>query len=100
MSVQFNVVVLIDTYDCMLELGRHLLCGCRFRQINLNLRLVFYKRRRNDKENQKDDQNIDQRNDNDGGDSEFAEEQGQKLGCAPRFTHRAWAAAPIAAAVI
>src|SRR5207237_772421 len=100
MSVQFNVVVLIDTYDCMLQLGRHLLRGGGFRQIDLNLRLVFFKRRRNDKENQKDDQNIDQRNDNDGGRSAFADDEVHNVGCTARFTPLASASAPIPAAEI
>ncbi len=52
-------MIYVQDDDCVLELGRHLLRCCGFRQINLNLRLVLFKRRRNDKENQKNDQNID-----------------------------------------
>src|SRR5947207_404190 len=84
----------------MLELGRQLLRGCGFRQINLNLRLVFFKRRRNDKENEKDDQNIDQRNDNDRGRSAFADDEVHSVKATARFTRLGSALVPLSAAEI
>src|SRR5438105_15690316 len=79
-------VLMIDTLELMLELGRPLGLGFRFLQIDLNYRLILFECRRDDKEDEQDDENIDQRNNNDGGCPAFADDKVHGLRCADYTT--------------
>ena len=47
--------------------GRRFRRGLRFRQIDLNFRLIFFESGRDDEKDEQDRQDIDERNDDDGG---------------------------------
>ena len=88
-SVQFNLVILIDTHNRVLEFTGAFFRRFGFRQINLHLRLVFLKRRRDDKKDQQDNENIDERDDNNQRRPPFSHCEVHVLKCAARFTRAA-----------
>ncbi len=67
LAVEPDFVVLAHAHDGVLELSCRVGRRFRFRKIDLNFRLIFFESGRDDEENQKNRQDIDERNDDDGG---------------------------------
>src|SRR6266498_2760595 len=81
-----GTMTLINAEGCVFKLGWLFYCRFGFWQINLNFGLVFLKRRRDDEKDQKDDENIDERNDDYDGRPSFSYCKLHRVKCAARFT--------------
>src|SRR6476659_5428814 len=71
-AIQLDGIGFVYSDDSVFQFRRRFRRGFRFRQINLHLWLILFECGRDHEKDEQDDEDIDERNDNDGGRATFA----------------------------